>query len=80
MRGEEAARDAGLIGDEEAKCDAEKAGRVDHAVVEDGKSLRCVGEGDGYRGSDQHHSSDGAEAENEQVSDLPPWLFDGRND
>ena len=67
MAGEEAADEANVVADENPKTQAENAGAEDKAAVEPRKAMACERKRQRQRGGDEHHASNGADAENQQI-------------
>ena len=59
--------DADLVRQKAAESNAEYTRSYREHIAETGKALARIGDGHGDRRSDQHHSSDGSQAEDEQV-------------
>ena len=77
MAGEEAVREADVVANKNSKTQTEKAGAKDEGAIEPGEPMARKGKRQGQGRGDQHHASDGANAENEQVQQRPLGLADG---
>src|SRR5882762_5033937 len=71
MIGEETDDETYLVTDKEPETHTEKAGPNHEATIQPRKFVTAKGKRQGECGGDQHHSGDGADAENQQVENRP---------
>lgn len=77
MGGEEAVDETDLEGQEEAEAETEQTGANDEPAIEPSEAGTGVGKRKSQADGDEHHSGDGAEAENQEIENSPTRLVNG---
>ena len=77
MAGEQTIDEADLVGQKQAETQAEQTRTGHKATIQPSEARTRVRKGKRHRNGNEHHPSDGAQAENKKIKDAPAGLANG---